>query len=181
MAQSKWPQWMRTLEWMADKEVVIKEVSLFLLITAWTAVSTGRSYSSTLGKVELQNRCILVSEAGVARAGTLVRMPLCSVSGVCASWVEKMERTSRRWRTEPGAWDGREERDKQTGLCQAAIVQLTGTGSAHSQIGPDLLISAVHCCKCWLTWNAVWVRGLLSPSRGCLFTSSLHSNLVRTE
>ncbi len=77
--------------------------SLFLLITPWTAVSTGRSYSSTLGKVEPENRRILVSEAGVARTVHL-RGCLCAAPGVCACWVEKMERTSRRWWTVWGAW-----------------------------------------------------------------------------
>lgn len=79
----EWPSWIRKFEWRANKEVVIKEVSLFLLITPWTAVSTGRPYASTLGKVEPENRCILVNEAGAARTGTLVRMPLCSVWCLC--------------------------------------------------------------------------------------------------
>lgn len=41
-------------------------------------------------------------------------------------------------------------------------------GSAHAPVapaGPDRSISRVHCCKCWLTWNAEQVRGRLSPSR----------------
>lgn len=102
------PSWTRKFEWRPNKELVIKEVSPFLLITPWTAVSTGRSYSSTLRRVEQQNRCILVQGAGVAKTGRLCG-GLCAASGVRASWAEKTERTSRRWRMAWGTWDRRAE------------------------------------------------------------------------
>lgn len=64
--------------WVVGEQRGGNQRSLSLLITPWTAVSADRSYSSTLGKVELENRRILVREAGAAKMGTLVRMHLCS-------------------------------------------------------------------------------------------------------
>lgn len=66
-----------------NKELVIKEVSFFLVITPSTAVSACRSYPSTLGKVEPENGCILINEAGVARTGTLIWTSLCCVCRWC--------------------------------------------------------------------------------------------------
>lgn len=47
-------------------------------------------------------------------------------------------------------------------------------GYAHTPVRPDHSISRVHCCKCWLTWNAQQVRGWLSPSRSvfCLHSAT---------
>lgn len=51
-----------------NKGAVIKEVPLTLLMAPQTAVSTGRSYPSTLGKSGVvENECILLGGAGVAR------------------------------------------------------------------------------------------------------------------
>lgn len=62
----------------ANKEAVIKEAPLLLLMAPQTAVSTGRSYPSTLGKNgAVENGCILVPGARVARTRHLCRCLSC--------------------------------------------------------------------------------------------------------
>lgn len=88
----KLSQWRVRFKWKVNKGIVIKQVLLFLLITPWTAVFTGHSYSSTLGGVAPDNRCILVREAGVARMEGFLYEGLC--------WCLPSGQSEERWMVE---------------------------------------------------------------------------------
>lgn len=62
------------------------------------------------------------------------------------------------------SWPSTFERRDIKGLVVTSSLSSSVRGSTQSRAGPDTSISAVHCCECWLTRNAVRVRNLLFPS-----------------
>lgn len=178
--------------WVVGEQRGGNQRSLSLLITPWTAVSADRSYSSTLGKVEPENRRILVREAGAAKMGTLVRMHLCSFWFRCqlnrwsgqTMWGTqkdviqlkkfKLKTNKQTKKVSKGKWpeDGQDiDVDTFFSLCmkrthKQCVVRLPIVQL--NGVGSALAhhsISAVQCFKYWLTWNAIQVIGLLSLSR----------------
>lgn len=163
----KWPLWMWKFEWKANKEAVIKEVSPSLLITRWAAASSGRSYSSTPGKVGPREEVNSCQGDSCCQDEVWYRC----LGAAWALWgdSQKMGRVrskgSERWEREDTIW--------------SSVFSLRDLCSSWKEWTLEL----VHCTTHWATQlarstvaNANW-HGILSRSEAyflCLWDVCLH-------